>query len=39
MAKKGGSGITETPFKDAIAKPKGGLGSPAPAQNNKGGKK
>ena len=35
--KKGG--ITQTPFKDAVAKPKGGLSSPAPAQNNKSGKK
>lgn len=30
MAKKGG--VTDTPFKDAIAKPKGGLSSPAPTQ-------
>lgn len=37
--KKAGSGITATPFKDAVAKPGGGLGSPAPEQNNKSGKK
>jgi len=37
MAKKGG--ITNTPFKDAVAKAGGGLASPAPAQNNKSGKK
>jgi hypothetical protein len=38
MAKKSGSGLTETPFKDAICTPKG-LSSPAPSQNNKSGKK
>lgn len=32
-------GVIATPFVDAIAKPKGGLSSPAPAQNNKSGKK
>ena len=37
MAKSGG--ITKSPFKDAIAKPGGGLKSPAPEQNNKSGKK
>lgn len=31
-------GVIETPFKDAIATPKG-LTSPAPEQNNKSGKK
>jgi len=37
MAEKKGS--LRTPFADAVAKPKGGLSSPAPAQANKGGKK
>lgn len=32
-------GAISTPFADAVAKPKGGLASPAPAQNNKSGKK
>lgn len=36
---KGGAAITSTPFKDAIAKPKGGFSSPSPSQNNKSGKK
>ena len=48
MAKGGGSvsvkglatnkGAIASPFKDAVASPKG-LGSPAPEQNNKSGKK
>ena len=36
---KGGSGLTRTPFTDGIAKPKGGLASPAPVSGNKSGKK
>jgi hypothetical protein len=32
-------GVISTPFTDAIAKPKGGLCSPSPAQANKSGKK
>ena len=31
---KGGSGITDTVFKDAICKPKGGMSSPAPVNPN-----
>ena len=38
MNQPGSGGITNTPFADAIAKPKGGLKSPAPAQANKGSK-
>lgn len=38
MAKKG-SGVDRSPFKDAICNPKGGLGSPAPVNPNKSGKK
>jgi hypothetical protein len=34
MKKKSGSGITHTPFSDAVCKPKGGLSSPAPASKN-----
>ena len=32
-------GVIDTPFRDAIAQKKGGLGSPSPEQNNKSGKK
>lgn len=34
-----GGGEVRTPFKDAIFKPKGGIGSPAPVNPNKTGKK